>query len=322
LTSEAVTSKSQKSRVWVVGPDSVVAPIVEGLRSAGCLAGSADSELVFEWATAGDLVVLAGLAPADTVQTSDRLIARDLRVAIETRGAPELRRSLGESWHGLECVRLQPSKQSWLDSQLSRARDLLVASGVLILVAPAFLVTAILVKRSSPGPVFYTMTVVGRSGRPFLWRKIRTMRVGTPEDDRLRREQYRQLVATGSGVGGVTGSTKIVDSSRITPVGRFLRRHSFDELPQLWNVLVGEMAFVGPRPCLPYEYELQLPWQRRRYRVPPGLTGPWQAYGRSRVSVDEMALIDYCYGYRRNFWLDLRIMARTMKVIVRGEGGE
>ena len=81
------------------------------------------------------------------------------------------------------------------------------------------------------------------------------------------------------------------------------------------------MTLVGPRPCLPYEYELQSPWQRLRFRVTPGLTGPWQAYGRSKVTVDEMALIDYCYSHRRNFWLDTRIAWRTVKVVVDGEGG-
>jgi lipopolysaccharide/colanic/teichoic acid biosynthesis glycosyltransferase len=149
------------------------------------------------------------------------------------------------------------------------------------------------------------------------------MRPGRPEDDALRRERYRAALLDQE-LTGASGPAprKIVDESRLTPIGRVLRRHSIDELPQLWNVLRGEMTLVGPRPCLPYEYELQAPWHRLRYRVKPGLTGPWQAHGRSRVSFDEMAYMDYCYGRARSFVLDLRLILRTVAVVVTGEGGK
>jgi lipopolysaccharide/colanic/teichoic acid biosynthesis glycosyltransferase len=203
----------------------------------------------------------------------------------------------------------------------------------------------VIIKRTSPGPVFFATTVVGRDGRTFTWRKLRTMHVGAPADDLRRREAYRRFLSerderastgasaarpdapgTTQGHASVTAADhaprKLVDERRVTPIGRFLRRHSIDELPQLWNVLRGEMTLVGPRPCLPYEFELQAPWHRRRFRVTPGLTGPWQAYGRSSLTFDEMALLDYCYGQVTSFWLDARLILRTAQVVLTGEGGK
>ena len=195
-----------------------------------------------------------------------------------------------------------------------RLRDVAVATVGLTLLSPLFAVLSVLVHRSSPGSVFFTTAVIGKGGRSFIWRKFRSMRPAAPADEARRRDAYRALVEQSTG-------GKLVDESRVTPVGRFIRRHSLDELPQLWNVLRGEMTLVGPRPCLPYEYDVQAPWQRLRFRVTPGLTGPWQAYGRGRISVDEMALMDYCYSYRRSFLLDLRIILRTIRVVITGEGG-
>lgn len=126
------------------------------------------------------------------------------------------------------------------------------------------------------------------------------------------------------GSGSIHGSEskKVVDLQRVTKIGSILRRHSIDELPQLLNVLRGNMTLVGPRPALPYEHELFADWQRLRVAgITPGLTGPWQAYGRSRATFDEMVLMDYCYGHSRSFLLDIRLMVRTLWVMVTGEGG-
>ncbi|HZR00761.1 MAG TPA: sugar transferase [Chloroflexota bacterium] len=264
-------------------------------------------------------VRLAGLPPARTVEMAERLLSRGVPVEIDVGGSPTLRRALGST--GAGSVVLRPAATSPIETVVTRIRDVVVAGATLLLVAPLLGGLALLVKRSSPGPALFSTRVVGRGGRVFVWRKLRTMRVGRPADDAARRERYRAFLEgrapqAGSGVGA-----KIVDTARITPLGRVLRRHSLDELPQLWNVLVGDMTLVGPRPCLTYEYELQAPWQRLRYRVKPGLTGPWQAYGRSQLSFDEMALLDYCYGRTKTPWTDLRILLRTVRVLVTGEGG-
>jgi len=233
---------------------------------------------------------------------------------------PVLGRALGERYGGSVCVVLRPDPLSRAAAIALRMRDVVAATAGLVALAPLVGVLAVLIKGSSPGPVFFATEVVGRDGRTFVWRKLRSMRPGTATDEERRRAQFRAFVE-GRLEGDGPAPRKLVDEARVTGIGRFIRRHSLDELPQLWNVLRGEMSLVGPRPCLPYEYEAQPPWQRLRYRVTPGLTGPWQAYGRSRVTVDEMALMDYCYGYRRSFWLDARIILRTVWVVITGEGG-
>ena len=136
------------------------------------------------------------------------------------------------------------------------------------------------------------------------------------EDEVRRRRDFAQYVAGGR------GRAKIVDQSRVTAVGRVLRRHSLDELPQLWSVLQGNMTLVGPRPCLVYEYELLKPWHRRRFAVRPGLTGLWQVRGRGRVRADEMALMDIGYALGRTWWTDLRLLGETVRVVLTGRGAE
>jgi lipopolysaccharide/colanic/teichoic acid biosynthesis glycosyltransferase len=256
-------------------------------------------------------------SPAEIIAAAEALLAQGRPVVVDASGYRALLKALGVGPEDDGRLVLSPSGGSGFGEVVLRIRDVLAAGLGLVALSPLFGVLALLIKRSSPGPVLYATAVVGKDGRTFTWHKFRSMRVGTAADDARRREQYRAYV---EGAGG-GGAGKLLDESRVTGVGRFIRRHSIDELPQLWNVLCGEMTLVGPRPCLPYEYELQAPWQRLRYRVTPGLTGPWQAYGRSKVTVDEMALMDYCYGYRRSFWLDVRLMLRTIGVVINGDGG-
>ena len=315
-------ASAERSRVWVVGSADRYDQILRTLQAQSVRATGGQVDDVLQASTSGDCVVCAGLPPGETVLLADQLLDKGVSIVIDTCATRALNLALGRSWNGLACVQLEPARDGQpVDRLVSRLRDVTASLGALALLSPVLLIVAILIKRSSPGPLLYATSVVGRNATTFRWRKLRTMRVGTVADDQRRRAQYRELVAKGT-LAGVSGSTKIVDESRVTGVGRFLRRHSLDELPQLWNVLRGEMSLVGPRPCLPYEYELQQPWQRLRFRVTPGLTGPWQAYGRSRVSVDEMALIDFCYSRQRTFWIDLRIIVRTLKVVVDGEGGK
>lgn len=198
---------------------------------------------------------------------------------------------------------------------LYRARDVLLAGTALVALAPVMAILAVLVKLSSPGPIFYSTHVLGELKKPFLWFKFRSMRVRPEEDEReARRQQFREYAERKT-------QGKVIDKTRVTSIGKFLRKYSLDELPQLWNVLQGQMTLVGPRPCLPYEAELFPDWAQRRFSVRPGLTGIWQVFGRNRVSLEEGLAMDLVYTYKHSFWLDLEIMARTFQALLSREGG-
>jgi lipopolysaccharide/colanic/teichoic acid biosynthesis glycosyltransferase len=193
----------------------------------------------------------------------------------------------------------------------------------LIVSAPLFLVIALAVKLSSKGPVFFKQQRVGRYGTPFVFLKFRSMY--SNNDPHTHRQYVKQLIAgqaerqpSGNGNRGVY---KLTNDPRITRVGEFLRRTSLDELPQLWNVLKGEMSLVGPRPAIPYEVEAYQIWHRRRVlEAKPGITGLWQVNGRSRVKFDDMVRFDVRYALVRSIWLDLNILWRTPKAVIHGEG--
>jgi undecaprenyl-phosphate galactose phosphotransferase len=192
----------------------------------------------------------------------------------------------------------------------------------LVVTSPLSAVVAVLIKLSSPGPVFFSTEVVGKNRRSFRWYKFRTMRV-IPEkqDSKTRRRDFELYVRSKS--ASVTAATpaKVIDHSRVTWIGQFLRKYSLDELPQLWNILRGEMSFVGPRPCLPYESEFFEGWRAQRFEVTPGLTGMWQVFGRGHVTFDDGAAMDVFYTYRRSLFFDLYLILRTLGVVVTGKGG-
>ncbi len=191
-----------------------------------------------------------------------------------------------------------------------RALDLLAAAAAIILLFPVFLLTALAIKLDTPGPVFYRSTRVGRGGRTFTFYKLRSMIHGA--------EHHRHRIAHLNEVSGPV--FKIARDPRITRVGRFLRRTSMDELPQFWNVLVGDMTLVGPRPPLPDEVEKYEPWQLRRLSVRPGITCLWQISGRSRLGFDEWMRLDMEYIERRSLGLDLKILAQTIPAVLSGQG--
>jgi lipopolysaccharide/colanic/teichoic acid biosynthesis glycosyltransferase len=188
-----------------------------------------------------------------------------------------------------------------------RVLDLAIAVPSLLLLAPLMLMVAVVVRLTSPGPVLLRQTRIGRHERPFTMLKFRTMHIDA--DDLAHREFNRLELLGELDVGD--GVYKLKDDERITPVGRFLRRFSIDELPQLLNVLRGEMSIVGPRPSLPWEVELYGPEQRRRQEVLPGMTGLWQVSGRNRLSMPEMLALDVAYVEQYSLRLDLAILLRT-----------
>src|SRR5581483_9727708 len=223
----------------------------------------------------------------------DRALAEGRRVWIGGAAFERLSRQFGVAHDGRSWLCLSPSLPRRVGAAY-RLRDLLCAGMALVLCAPVLAVLAFLVKRSSPGPVFYSTTVLGEGKIPFRWYKFRSMRVRGEDQERAARRARFRAYAEGKLQG------KVIDPSRVTPIGRFLRKYSLDELPQLWNVVKGQMTLVGPRPCLPYEAEVFAEWAQRRFAVRPGLTGIWQVFGRSRVSLEEGLGMDVYYTYARS----------------------
>jgi exopolysaccharide biosynthesis polyprenyl glycosylphosphotransferase len=193
---------------------------------------------------------------------------------------------------------------------IKRLTDIVCATAGLIVLSPLLAVIAVAIKLDSPGPIFYRQWRIGRAGRPFRMFKFRSM-VENADDLKPLLEEHN--------VAG-DGLFKIVDDPRITRVGRLIRKVSLDELPQLLNVLHGEMSLVGPRPLVPDEDERVDGRFRRRLRLVPGVTGPWQILGPTRVPLNEMVVMDYLYGANWSLWADAKIMLRTVVHVARRRG--
>jgi exopolysaccharide biosynthesis polyprenyl glycosylphosphotransferase len=203
----------------------------------------------------------------------------------------------------------QPSLQGW-QRLFKRISDLVMASLGLALLSPLFLILALAIKLDSPGPVIFRQTRVGRGRRQFTCLKFRTMF----SDAEARLSELRNRNEASGPI------FKIRDDPRRTRVGRFLRRLSLDELPQLWNVLRGDMSIIGPRPPIPAEVEAYEPWHCQRLQVLPGLTGLWQVSGRSDLTFDEMVLLDVYYIENWSPLMDLRILLKTIPTVLFGSG--
>ena len=194
--------------------------------------------------------------------------------------------------------------------RVKRTMDLVAAAAGLVVLAPLFAIVAVAIKLDSRGPVFYKQLRIGRNGRPFQMVKFRSM---VENADELKLELADHNVAGG-------GLFKVIDDPRITRVGRIIRKFSIDELPQLFNVLHGEMSLVGPRPLVPDEDDRVDGRFRRRLRLVPGMTGPWQILGPTRVPLTEMVGIDYLYGANWSLWIDIKILVRTAGHVLRRKG--
>jgi lipopolysaccharide/colanic/teichoic acid biosynthesis glycosyltransferase len=199
-----------------------------------------------------------------------------------------------------------------------RLFDLVVASVCLLLLVPALLVVALLIRATTPGPALFRQTRLGRYGRPFVLYKFRTMYTDCADD--IHRDYVRKLFAQDEApVGGLRGLYKLEADPRVTPVGRLLRRTSIDELPQLLNVIRGDMSLVGPRPALAWEAELFGP-AHQRFLVPPGVTGLWQVSGRNRLTMRQGLVLDIEYVQRQTFALDLAILFKTLPAVLSTNG--
>ncbi|HYE48481.1 MAG TPA: sugar transferase [Azospirillaceae bacterium] len=198
-----------------------------------------------------------------------------------------------------------------------RAMDVVLSCLFLLLSLPVLLGAAALIWLTDPGPVLFRQVRIGLGERPFEMLKLRTMRPGG--DDRLHRAMNERELRGDPGCAAGDGLYKLADDPRVTPVGRVLRTLSIDELPQLLNVLRGEMSLVGPRPSLPWEVALYTPAQRRRHACLPGITGLWQVSGRNRLSMPEMLALDLVYLGTRSLRLDVAILLRTPAAVICGK---
>jgi lipopolysaccharide/colanic/teichoic acid biosynthesis glycosyltransferase len=209
-------------------------------------------------------------------------------------------------------------KRGWLHSAGKRTVDISLSSLALFMCLPLFFLIAAAVKLSSKGPVFFRQERIGQFGKRFTFLKFRSMQFSSPS---TIHEQYVRKLISGDVAMPDNAVFKIQNDPRVTPVGRFLRKTSLDELPQFWNVLIGEMSLVGPRPPLPYEVEAYDFWHRRRVlEAKPGITGLWQVNGRSRTCFDDMVRLDLRYTRSSSAWLDMKILLQTPRAVVGGDG--
>ena len=253
------------------------------------------------------------------------MIQTGRRRGIEFRIAPTLLNCLPSKTEidqvgSLPMVTLFRSPLSNAARIVKRGSDLLIATAALTILSPIWLMIALLIKLDSRGPIFYKQERVGMDGRIFLFYKFRSMRAGA--DDALHREfQQRYIKGLPDSNLGDEGrpAYKLRTDDRVTRLGRALRKTSLDELPQLFNVLRGDMSVVGPRPPIPYEVESYELWHRKRLDMKPGITGLWQVSGRNRLPFDEMVRMDLYYIENWSLLLDIKIILQTLPVMWRGE---
>jgi lipopolysaccharide/colanic/teichoic acid biosynthesis glycosyltransferase len=280
-------------------------------------------------------VIFAEITPLDE-SSIERVFCR-IQSRFGGKFSDELVKKIGISFHiypemqghvssvnGLFNTILYPdlSKRD-LGHQLSRAVkkgiDIVGSVVALLLLSPIFLAVAAAIKLTSKGPVFFTQERLGFNGEPFRLLKFRTMFISN--DQQQHKDYIQKYICEQKNAAVEPGIFKLINDLRVTCVGRFLRKMSLDELPQLINVLKGEMSLVGPRPPILYECDLYDTWHKRRLlSCKPGITGLWQVMGRSRTTFDEMVRLDLKYLSEWSLWLDLKIMLKTPKAVFGGKG--
>ncbi len=267
----------------------------------------------------------------DNTIASERLFEAMLQISrkqkVEFRFAPSLfnllpQKTSVEQIGVLPMVRLFREPLSEIERFIKRLSDIVISTAAILVLSPVWLIAAILIKLDSKGAVLFRQERVGMDGRIFLCYKFRTMHADS--DDLLHREAYQKNIDGDSDANAGDAEApvfgKVKDDPRVTRFGKRLRRSSFDELPQILNVLQGDMSVVGPRPPIAYEVEEYDIWHRKRLDMKPGITGLWQVSGRNRLTFDEMVRIDLFYIENWSLWLDLKIILLTLPAILRGDG--
>lgn len=224
-----------------------------------------------------------------------------------------------ETYSGIPVVDISPRINKNLNYIYKRVFDYVLSFLGLIILSPVFLIIAVLVKHSSPGEVFFKQIRIGKNGKPFTFYKFRSMYLNSDADE-SREKNMKEFIRNNK--AATLNSLKVINENNVTPIGKFLRKTSMDELPQLFNVLKGEMSLVGPRPCLEYEYNSFDEWHKRRHIVLPGCTGVWQVSGRSSVSFRDSVVLDLYYINNMTPWLDLQLIFKTFPVMLFGRGAK
>jgi len=230
----------------------------------------------------------------------------------------EIRSAADMKTTAMESSRLFVKEKALL---IKRALDLILTSLILMAFSPLLLLIMLAIKIGSPGPVFYEQMRLGERGQPFRFYKFRSMYVNT--DDAGHRSYVKKLITADNPYKVDEHGKplfKIFDDGRVTRVGRLIRKYSVDEFPQLFNVLRGEISLVGPRPPLPHEYKDYSNWHKKRLDGIPGITGLWQVSGKNRIPFEEMVKLDIHYLKDWSLWLDIKIILRTIPVMLKGEG--
>jgi exopolysaccharide biosynthesis polyprenyl glycosylphosphotransferase len=269
-------------------------------------------EQVLECLDVHRVVVAPGIADDDLVLN---VISRAKAAGVHVSIVPRLLEVVGSSveFDELEGMTMLSVHRFGLPRSsrfVKRCTDVVGASVALLVIGPLMALIALLIKMNSPGPVVFRQVRVGRNGTPFLMMKFRSMYDGADQ----QRAELAALNQAGDGL------FKVADDPRITRVGRIIRRYSLDELPQLFNVLRGEMSLVGPRPLVLDEDRRVEGWHRRRLHLTPGMTGPWQVLGSTRVPLQDMVSIDYLYAANWSLWTDAKVLARTVGHVCAGRG--
>jgi len=317
---------SDSSSIW----DTVIEALTAAKREMDILGW-------FEWqAVIG--VIVPEIHASDLANTCKEIGARVRRTLAKRLGAEAVAKLsthlhvypepkiAGEEGLGRVNPLLYPELRSRWEQRTSydaikRALDVIGSLTLLVVLSPLLMLIAALVKLRSPGPVLFGQVRIGQMMKPFTMLKFRTMYLNA--NHKLHHEFVSGFIKASGQIHepGKTGIFKLTNDPRVTPVGRLLRKTSLDELPQLWNVLQGNMALVGPRPPLPYELEQYEPWHRRRVlEAKPGVTGLWQVAGRSRTTFDEMVRLDLRYARTRSLWTDIKILLATPAAVILGKG--
>jgi exopolysaccharide biosynthesis polyprenyl glycosylphosphotransferase len=287
------------------------------LGDTGSMAEIVELNLCDEVIIAGDHIeegpLLSLITFAKKTKTTVRVVSDHFKTVCDN--------TVSESYDFQPTVTLTEGLYSPITAIYQRIADLIVSIIGLVIMCPFLIAAAIAIKATSHGPVLYKHERVGKNGKHFKMYKFRSMYV-SGEGDEKRKEMMLRFMKESRIPDEKNTFGKVIDDSRVTPIGRFLRRTSFDEMPQLFNVLKGDMSLVGPRPVLPYEYEAMKEWHRERNRVLPGCTGFWQVYGRARTSFDDMVIMDIYMIENMSPWLYIQLILKTFPVLLFARGGK